>query len=670
MKRAIVPIARLATTSREILNHRPIIVPPLFLPKPVVAHTCNSHCSLTMTWHRPFATTTRNDHQRQVDAEESSSSSTPSAFLLQRTKHLLDPSNKLDPTGHALWIEADQVLRAWLDDDTDNGQETTGVPALKRVECCLRLLDRLASSMPKGEILFASILDTRILHQLLITWRRGLMSSTEDDNDPSSPSSSSSSDEKSSLRRLRRQLTPSFLAGKIDKYRWFSLIQPDVKSFNLLLNTSKLFPFRDGVAFADAFLQKLVQVSQENNETPLMIDSVSVTTVMQAWVQNRQPQKADDWLERIQDWRKNGSDHTYHDGGGLGEVLLPNHIMYTTVLSGWAKVGNAERALQILQMQLDDFQHGNLEAQPDTMTFNVVLDALAKSNDPSAAVEADVILAQMREYSTTLDWNCSPDDHTWTNVLACYAKVKVKKAEKLLRQLEEHGEPLSLVTYNTMLNVYAQAGQASQAVDLLQKLESSSSSNFQPDVTSYNTVLSAFAKSKAQDSALPADALWSRMLEKGISPTTISYGTLLQCWAKSKEPGAADRAEELLREMKRDPSTQPNIVCYNTVLSAWGNQARLSGDSKEVERVLRLFQELVESTTKENEPNLQPTDATFRSVLHAIVGSSVGNKSDLLDSLEPAMEKYSFRPSAGDEKLLRRFAKPSAGRRNHSKRQS
>ena len=589
-------------------------------------------------------TTTKAQGKIQGDINDSLAASASNA-LLEQTRQLLDPSNKLDATDPQLWDQADQLLMGWLMDEVDYDNVGMDVHPLKRVECCLRLLDRLAASLPQGEIMFASLLETKLLHRLLKLWKHGMQMSADDDN--------------ASIQRLRRLLTPSVFAQKMDKYRWVSLIQPDVYSFNLLLHaaSSPMLSYREGVMFADALLRRLIQVSLEqlhqNDDAPPLMDVISISTVMQAWVEHRKPEQAEAWLHELESWRKSQS-NAYLCG------LRPNNIMYTTVLSGWAKVGNAERALDILERQMDDFQHGNDEAQPDVATFNCVLDALAKSKDQSAWKKAETILAQMKEYATVLGWNCAPDIHTWTILLACYGRHKPRRAERLLKELEAERQPVSLVAYNTMLNGYAQAGKFLAALELLEKLEASP--DLAPDETSYNTVLSSYVASKEDDAPAQGEALLSRMRQQGVAPTTVSYSTLMQCWAKSKDPRAAERVEELLEEMKQYPESQPNIICYNIVLNAWGNQARLASkrtnDQKALERVLRLFQEMVErSNTNPKHDALRPTDVTIRTVLHAIAACSASRKGELIDSLTPVMKKYGFRPNAKDEKLLRRLAK-------------
>lgn len=540
----------------------------------------------------------------------SSSSNQPNDWLLQRTKHLLNPTTILDATDPELWSEANHILGSWLKDDF-----TTD--ALKRVECCIRLLDRLASIVTSREVWLESLLDTALMNRLVKTWQQGIINEKES--------------------RQHRLFTPSFIAGKMDKYRWVALLQPDIKSFNVLLQTTSYFHDKEGIVFADGLLRRLVDVSRVN-EVPLM-DVVSVATVIHGWVQNGRPDKADEWLQTLYSWKDKERD-TY-----LAE-LLPNNILYSSVLSGWANVGNVKRAMEILNLQLESFHSGNQEAKVDTITCNCILDALSKSNDRSAIVQAEDLISKMQQ-----KWQCTPDTHSWTSLIACHSNHSVPNAERRLHQLEEEGRPLTVVAYNIMLHAYAKTGQVESAIRLLKKLESSS--QISPDETSYNTAISSFANCKDKGMADHADALFRHMTQqKGIKPSIVSYSTLLQCWCKSDDPRAADRVEEILHEMKQNPSTQPNIICYSIVLNALGNKSRVFRDKQALFRALQLFHELAEPNSK----SLRPNNSLFRAIIHAIVGSPVANKRSLLESLQPAMIKYQFIPNSQDKKILRRFA--------------
>jgi hypothetical protein len=129
----------------------------------------------------------------------------------------------------------------------------------------------------------------------------------------------------------------------------------------------------------------------------------------------------------------------------------------------------------------------------------------------------------------------------------------------------------------------------------------------------------------------------------------------LQCWAKSSSQGAAEHAEELLREMQvqagNNPRAQPNIICYNIVLNAWGNTARQTRDPKYVSRAVRLLDELLQ------DKSLKPSGTTFRTVLFAIAGSTVTNKLGRAQVVMELMKRHRIQPNSNDQKLMKRLSK-------------
>jgi hypothetical protein len=357
------------------------------------------------------------------------------------TKRLLDPKQTplLDD---ALWTEAQDVLKWWILQPLRDSNTTTSTTAAvttssrEAVDTCFDLLDRLEEELPKDEFLFGSLLETELLDSILVAWRKQVKQ-----NNAST-------------------LLPSEVALKMDKYRWCSLVQPDCKTYNILLDAARYLTTttnpQEGVLFAASLLEKLLQVSAKQPSLHL-VDVVTFSTVMNLWVQSglpQGPQKAQDLLDRLQ---------TLYSQQQQGwEDLQPNSVVYTTVIHGWAKVGNASKASHVLQQQLQDYKHGNVKAQPDTQTFNAVLEAWAKSRvvdshdekkNKAPHQQAEQVVAQMRAYQ------CPPDSYSFTNLLTCWANSKhpraAEKTEGILRdmlELVKSGETrvrLNIVAYNT-----------------------------------------------------------------------------------------------------------------------------------------------------------------------------------------------------------------------------
>eukprot|EP00934_Nitzschia_sp_Nitz4_P003257 Nitzschia sp. Nitz4//scaffold320_size20398//5426//9476//NITZ4_008676-RA/size20398-processed-gene-0.11-mRNA-1//-1//CDS//3329547753//3247//frame0 len=582
--------------------------------------------------------------------------------LQERTNSFLDPKAALEVGDESVWMEASQLIHGWL--------QYTGKPylaPLQKVQNALNILDRLASILPQGEILFASALDTAILNQVLLVWKRGVSNVGAD----------------SATQSLKSHLTPSFLSDKIDRYRWCSLVQPDCISFNLLLSGSIQFPPRDGVQFADAMLEKIIQLTEDEripSRVPLL-DIISVGTVIHAWVQHGNLPKAIQWLERLRMWSSPSSSPKCHP---YLRELRPNNVIFSTLIAGYAKDigGDSQRALDLLKDQLEYFQStGDDAVRPDTQTFNTVLEALANSRHPSSAAKAEEVFKQMKTYTQTLGWNCYPDAYTYAVFVKCHANKSIRKAEKVLQRLErEHSYARSgadnvfLVAYNSILQKYAsQHGLSEACLRLLQEMEDSDT--VEPDIVSYNTALSSLAKpTKAEAKKIPsehdlsfygpheAESLLYHMRDNTrVVPNALSYAHLIQCWTRYyHDPESATRAAYWLQEMEHGRTCQPDIACYNTVLTAYCQRAQIFRDLSALEQAVQLLASLLTQTNRgdpsSHRPVIQPTAATFQILLRGVAGSTATDKANRIGALVKLMRRSGFEPSKDDWKLIQRIS--------------
>ena len=86
-------------------------------------------------------------------------------------------------------------------------------------------------------------------------------------------------------------------------------------------------------------------------------------------------------------------------------------------MDAWAKSGlgkkAAERAEEILEWMDRLYKSGNYGVRPDTITFNAVLDAWARSGCYFAAHRAEQILDHMDELYRAGNHGVKPDTYTY-----------------------------------------------------------------------------------------------------------------------------------------------------------------------------------------------------------------------------------------------------------------
>ena len=171
-------------------------------------------------------------------------------------------------------------------------------------------------------------------------------------------------------------------------------------------------------------------------------------------------------------------------------------------------------------------------------------------------------------------------------------------------------------------------------------------------------------------------------------PTTLLFNSVIQCWAASKSINAGEKSEALLKQMKRlagssssasssrtDEHTQdgdddqdisstssssssstcyfdthPDIITYNTIISAWSHCGKKDAAPRAEKIVKDLITEGQEKKTIRNNgsTNLAPVimvnTITFNTVLHAWSQSPLPGRTDRAEQLLEYMLIQSTNP--------------------------
>ena len=179
-----------------------------------------------------------------------------------------------------------------------------------------------------------------------------------------------------------------------------------------------------------------------------------------------------------------------------------------TLAQGWAQCSSnegddgsrglipAERAELLIHKLRTIREDSTLDIHPMAQTFNIVLDSWAKSERIDAAERALALMAQMPELGVT------PDECSYNSVLHSMSKqedpVWIKRAQELfneLKGLKEAGKlTISALTYNVMINNLGKSRDkdgARKAEDLLRTMENE---GVLPGLISYNSCIDAYAR--------------------------------------------------------------------------------------------------------------------------------------------------------------------------------
>lgn len=108
-------------------------------------------------------------------------------------------------------------------------------------------------------------------------------------------------------------------------------------------------------------------------------------------------------------------------------ILFNSLLLSHTFLTAWAKRGGKEAAVRA-QKLLDNMHalydaEGVDDAKPDTISYNVVINAIAKSGAKGAAQEAESLLDKMHALHEAGDPDIKPNVVTYGAVIDAYAKA-------------------------------------------------------------------------------------------------------------------------------------------------------------------------------------------------------------------------------------------------------
>merc|ERR1719491_691316 len=108
-----------------------------------------------------------------------------------------------------------------------------------------------------------------------------------------------------------------------------------------------------------------------------------------------------------------------HSSGDLEEA--PNTITYCSVMDTYAAQGDVEGASDILSMMENDFKSGNKGARPNIDTYNILINAWAKSGNSNSPIEAEKILEKLIDRHSEGELKNGPTVVTYNSVMDAYA---------------------------------------------------------------------------------------------------------------------------------------------------------------------------------------------------------------------------------------------------------
>lgn len=308
------------------------------------------------------------------------------------------------------------------------------------------------------------------------------------------------------------------------------------------------------------------------------------------------------------------------------------------------------------------------------VTCDTMLNALAREGTMESAERAQLIVLRLEEYQRQLAKQRK-------RVRPKGIQKNSSEKEGIIPSTSTRKRPIS---YATVMNAWANVGSVEAAekaeatlesLVIRAKMDAKEKSNVNegesilvsvhPDTIVFNSVIQCWATARHIKSGKKSMRLLEQMKELSnmnriqnkdgdsdkiyfdTHPDIITYNTVLSAWSHCGDKNAAPKAEKIVKElvMEReenrnkqtnrlgstddDTTVVVNTVTFNTVLDAW-SKSKLSGANDRAEKLLEFM-------IQSNDPDIAPDIYSFTCVMDAFAKSKQPNKASntqkLLDRL-------------------------------------
>ncbi|VEU36011.1 unnamed protein product [Pseudo-nitzschia multistriata] len=386
-------------------------------------------------------------------------------------------------------------------------------------------------------------------------------------------------------------------------------------------------------------------------------DSVTYSTLIHGWSKTRFPEASSKAQKLFKDVLRLPPSQQQRN---FSITKLCN-----SVISAYSKSGkeDAPECVDSLLAQLEGkYLGGEKRAQPDKITFLGIFDTYAKAGVSDAEERCNILLDRMSHYRDMLHLDeLEPDRIVYNVVLNALAKSQqpdvIGTVEDILVMMENSQDELlrpDIVTYATVVDCYTKCGDMSleRADELLLFVEGgfrSGDETLKPNAMFYSAILQAWAKTATAEGAEKAFSLLQRNIalyadgNDYAKPHTIVYNAVMDAIARSNMAGAGARAEDLLTEMEflyqsGDEDMRPSRRSFNAAILAYRNEGN---GSKKAEELLYRMEELADSGRNEVRPDV----VSYNNAIAAVVeDTNSENTADRAQALLDQMEVYGIKP--------------------------
>jgi len=287
-------------------------------------------------------------------------------------------------------------------------------------------------------------------------------------------------------------------------------------------------------------------------DTGLEADKRSFTGVIVAFARNSQPEPAAKWLQRM-----------------LETNVLPDTATFNAVLLAYANAADCEGCFRVLGQLEARVRDECPNARPDVRSFNTLLSACAKANQPGRAEDAFFAMEKR---------GITPNVVSFTTVLHAHARAgNTTEAQAWLDAMITRGNRPDAVAFNSVCAAHARLGDATAAMQCLERMAEYGVS---PSPTTHSIVVNALSQSGEAEAA---ETMLRDIVASGAALDASAFNSLLHLHAKQGRP---ERAMSVLALMEQ-ARVPPSLITFNSLASSYAHY----GDLEATEDALKQAKE-------------------------------------------------------------------------------
>ena len=331
--------------------------------------------------------------------------------------------------------------------------------------------------------------------------------------------------------------------------------------------------------------QKANEIVHKMEQRNIRLNRVTYNSWMNAYALQGNAKKTEEIFQRMQEDIPE-------------EILIYDHNI---VISAYSREGRAMEAEKILKELVDRCGKGEDTCFPSLLSYNLVLDGWAKSNDERCGERAEMILDAIEEQK---ELNLRPDLYSYVAAISALIHSGesniLDRVEAIWTRAKAKGNIEDCFLFSATLDAYARISpdnSLQRVEELLQEFDAIDSDR-EGKIVVYNSALKVFMESTNADSITLSEKLFEKMKFQNTFDD-ISYGTMITMYAKQKDfKMAQKRVKSLLDEIPEMGMTI-NTILLHCAMTMWINQ----GNIGKAEQILDDMEDAYHNGRLEIAPN-------------------------------------------------------------------